>query len=214
VPKPIPKLEVASPETVFSLANELNTIGLFVGTGTDTKGAPVFELERPMTRLESLAVILRLLGLESAADKAENANPFKDVPEWGEKTTAYAYSIGLTFGVNDEHTLFAPDRVITAKEFSAFLLRVLGFAEAKNDFTFEKALDKAVEVKLFSLVETAKFNKTEFLRAEAVVSISNALITYVKDSDSRLIDRLVSQGVISKESANGFTSSYQSIYKR
>jgi hypothetical protein len=165
--------------------------------------------------MESLAAILRLLGLEGEASRSGAENPFKDVPDWGGRIAAYAYSIGLAAGVDEEHTMFEPDRRVSAREFTAFLLRALGYREADGDFRFEESLQKAVEVNLYKLMESARLdNDSEYLRAEAVISIADALIARMKDSDSMLIDKLASQGVISKEAAEAFVKSYESSYKR
>ena len=112
-----------------SIADALYKLGLFVGTGTDAEGKPIFELERQPTRLEALALIIRLMGLEKDAFAFTGANRFTDVPGWGERYAAYGYHIGITVGVNDERTLFAPNRQVTAHEFTTFLLRVLGYSE-------------------------------------------------------------------------------------
>jgi hypothetical protein len=212
-PKPIPNLTVASAETTYEIANQLYFMGLFEGTGNDAENAPVFELERSMSRIESLALIIRLLGLEDAASKSSVRNPFLDVPLWGEKTAAYAYSIGLVVGINQEHTILAADRLISAKEFSALLLRVLGYHESSGDFSFDQAVEKAVAVNLYKLIEPAKLKGSEMLRGEAVVAIADALISYTKSADTRLIDKLVTDGAVNKDAADGFISSYDKVKK-
>jgi hypothetical protein len=212
-PEPIPGFAAVSAEAAYGLANQLRYMGLFAGTGQNEDGAPKFELERPLSRLESLAILLRLLGLESAASKSTAANPFRDVPAWGDRTAAYAYEIGLTVGINQEHTLYAPDRLISAKEFTAFLLRALGYRESANDFKFDQALDKAAAAELYKLVEPAKLKGTEFLRAEAVIAISDALLAYQKNSTLRLIDKLQADNVIEKDAASDFVAVYSKTKK-
>jgi hypothetical protein len=59
---------------------------------------------------------------------------------WGDRYAAYAFNAGITTGVNNEHTLFASDRSVTFQEFTALLLRVLGYSEAKGDFIYEQAI--------------------------------------------------------------------------
>jgi hypothetical protein len=215
-PEPaIPGLSITTPQVATSVANELYKIGLFVGTGTDTAGNPVFELDRPLTRLEALAVLIRLLGLDEDVAKSDAANPFTDVPEWGERIAAYAYSIGLTVGINQEGTLFGSERLATQQEFTAFLLRILGYSELAGDFDFSEARRKAVEVNLYKTSESASLNSDDqTLRAEAVISIADALSTQLKDSSNKLIDRLVEQKAISREAADQFMASIQSIYPK
>jgi hypothetical protein len=218
-PKPtpaalIPQLSVVTAQTANDLARELFSLSLFVGTGKDTLGNPTFELEKPLTRLESMALVLRLLGLEETANKYKGVNPFTDVDAWGDRIAAYGYNIGITVGINEEHTLFAANRNVTLQEFTAFLLRVLAYSESKGDFEYVDALNKAIEVSLFSDAEVAKFSKDKFIRAESVVALVNALLSKVKGSDARLIDRLVEQKVISKEAADLFIKNVKAIYPR
>jgi hypothetical protein len=202
------------PSIAPSLAAELYKIGLFVGTGNDSLGNPVFELERPMTRLESLTLIIRLLGLEEAS-KSASARRFTDVPDWGIKTVEYAYDIGLTVGVNDEHSLFAPDRLVTLKEFSAFMLRVLGYMEKSNDFAYAEAVAKAIELGLFANMEIKQAAQDEsYIRGNAVVTMVEALFTSLKNSDSLLIDKLVEQGAIKEEEVGPFVAAVESLTKK
>jgi hypothetical protein len=187
------------------LAQELFKLDLFVGTGTTPNGTPAFELERSLTRLEGLALVIRLIGLEDEANAYDGPNPFKDVSSWGEKMAAYAYNAGITVGVNDEHSLFDPDRPLTYHEFTAFLLRVLGYSEGKGDFAYAKAFDKAVDAGLYQSGEVSAISKADgYLRGDAVVCVVEALLTYIKDSDETLIDKLVSGGKLSRTEADSF----------
>jgi hypothetical protein len=213
-PSPIPNYTVTTAATVTSLALELFKVNLFVGTGADSSGNPVFELERPLTRLESLAIVIRLLGLEEEALSSTVPNPFKDVPSWGDRIAAYAYSIGLTFGIDDEHTLFASDRLATPQEFTAFLLRILGYREATGDFEYSEALRKAMEVGLFKELELGGITEDEmFLRAEAVIAIVDVLRSSLKGSSTKLIDQLVSQGSIGKDSADALIAIVNQLHQ-
>jgi hypothetical protein len=211
---PIHALAVTDAQTAYSLAKELFSLNLFVGTGLDLYGQPKFELDRPLTRLESLALVIRLLGLEETANNYKGVNPFTDAASWGDRTAAYAYSIGITFGVNDDHTLFAGDRKVTLQEFTAFLLRVLAYSEAKGDFLYSDALKKAIEVDLFTSLEANKLGNGDFIRAESVVALADALMAKSKGSDLRLIEKLAEQKVISKEQSEAFISNVSKIYVR
>jgi hypothetical protein len=162
-----------------------------------------------------LAILIRLLGLEDTAAKSTAPNPFKDVPEWGDRIAAYAYSIGLTVGINEERTLFGSNNVATPQELAAFLLRILGYHESEGDFQFSQAREKAVEVELYKPSESEALGRDNVtLRAEAVISIADALLAKIKNSDSRLIDKLVEEKTISKEAAESFTRSIASLYAR
>ena len=63
-------------------ADALYALGLFQGAGTDSDGAPVFELGRAMTRSEAVTMLVRLLGRENEALSGKWETPFTDVPAW------------------------------------------------------------------------------------------------------------------------------------
>ncbi|NMA34537.1 MAG: hypothetical protein GX940_08325 [Clostridiaceae bacterium] len=60
----------------------LYELGLFRGTGTDSSGAPVFELDRSPTRAEALVMLIRLMGLEQEALNSDYPHPFEDTKAW------------------------------------------------------------------------------------------------------------------------------------
>jgi hypothetical protein len=133
----------------------------------------------------------------------------------GREDTAYAFSIGLTVGINGEHTLLGSEMLATPQDFAASLLRILGYSESNGYFEYAQARSKAIDVGLFTVFESAAVNSNgSTLRAEAVICISNALITYLKDSDVRLIDKLVEQKSISRQAADAFVKSVSAIYHR
>lgn len=66
--------------------------------GTDSDGAPVFELGRAMTRSEAVTMLVRLLGRENEALSGKWETPFTDVPAWAEPYVGLAYENGLTTG--------------------------------------------------------------------------------------------------------------------
>jgi len=197
-PTPLPN------EDEVSVADALFRLGLFVGTGTDADGNPVFELNRPPTRLEALALVIRLMGLQNEAIAFTGDNRFTDVPGWGNHYVAFGYSIGITVGVNEERTLFAPNRQVTTHEFTTFLLRVLGYSEADGDFIFEEAMQKASIIGFFSPFGIARISTDNFLRDHAVHAMANALLTQPKGSNEYLLYRLANQGVYSREDADWF----------
>jgi hypothetical protein len=155
--------------------------------------------------MEALSLALRLLGLQAEASKHAGANPFRDVPAWADRMAAYAYSLGLTCGVNDDHTLFDPDSHATCLEFSAFLLRALGYKEKNGDFEFSQAFAKGAQVGLYSDDDYEELRSDDaFSRADAVMCLSNALLSEVNGSGAALIDILVENDVVSQNEANSF----------
>jgi hypothetical protein len=177
---------------------------LLAGTGTGADGKPNFDLDKKLTRLESLALVIRLMGLEEESRAYTGTNTFNDVPEWGDRYAAFGYQAGITAGINSEHTLFAPDRQVTFQEFTAFLLRVLGYTEANGDFKYEYAIRKADEIKLFDPYELNRISTDNFLRQNAVFEMVDLLMTKAKGSEELQIDLLAKKGTFSKEDAKSF----------
>jgi uncharacterized protein YegL len=185
----------------------LHKLGLLAGTGTGADGKPNFDLDKKLTRLESLALVIRLMGLEEESRAYTGTNTFNDVPEWGDRYAAFGYQAGITAGINSEHTLFAPDRQVTFQEFTAFLLRVLGYTEANGDFKYEYAIRKADEIKLFDPYELNRISTDNFLRQNAVFEMVDLLMTKAKGSEELQIDLLAKKGTFSKEDAKWFVDS-------
>jgi RHS repeat-associated protein len=177
-------------------ADALFKLGLLAGTDASK---PVYELEKELSRMESLAFAIRLMGLEKEAQGFTGANTFTDTPAWGDKYSAYALSIGLTVGVNEAHTLFEPDRPVTVGEFSAFLLRVLKYREQDNDFAFEDAAAKAETVGI--LTKSSLSGARNATRGFAVVMMLNALFAYENRSNAKLLDSLVKEGAVAEAGA-------------
>jgi hypothetical protein len=181
-------------------AVQLYNLGLFVGYGNDADGQPVFGLDQRLTRMEALAIVMRLMGLESEAEAYTGDIPFTDVPYWGYGYAGVAYSLGLTVGVDDAHTLFDPGADVTATQFSAFMLRALQYTEAGGDFSYAGALDKAKDIGLI----TDGINTGEFVRGDAVIEMANALVSNINNSGLTLIDQLAVRNIISGEQATAF----------
>jgi hypothetical protein len=170
---------------------------LFVGTGNDAVGNPVYSLDRNLTRIDALVLIIRLFGTEKVALEFDGANPFKDVPDWAERYASYAFSSGITVGVNSEHTLLDPGRNVTYKEFTAFLLRALNYFEAQGDFEFDLALEKALEIQLYNSISV--YGQSNFLRGNAAEAMVRALLTPLKSTETGLLESLVQRGAIDKK---------------
>ncbi len=98
------------------------------------------DLLKPLSRIETAAMLLRALGESEDADTS-SAQVFTDVApnHWGYGAAQNAYSLGLIYGVGDN--LFAPDKKVTATEFSSMVLRAIG----ENDFDWQSATDILIE---------------------------------------------------------------------
>ena len=188
-------------ERVEVLAMEFYKLGLFLGTSTGSE--PIFDLDQPLTRLQALVLTIRLQGLEEEALAFEGDNPFDDVPDWGAAYAAFAFAQGITNGTSPD--TFSPNDLVTCQQFTAFLLRTLGYSEKDGDFEYDDTLKYAQLIELISAEQLADLGEGVFLRGNAVVEMVLALMTLVKDSDNvRLINTLIDAGVITQEEAVAF----------
>jgi len=205
---PLPAL----PYDQLLCANALHKLGLFLGTAPDAE-IPVFELDGSLTRIQALVLVIRLLGLEKDALAYNGENNFTDVPKWAWQYAAYAYKNGITTGINQEGTLFAPSRGITLHEFTAFILRVLDYNEKDGDFIYADALIKALEVGLYNESRLELLKAGQFIRGYAVISMVEAMLTYLKDSTDTLIETLVKKELFSEDDAKAFILEISIIVK-
>jgi spore germination protein YaaH len=94
--------------------------GWMLGTAADT-----FAPDAALTRAEAATIIVRALGLESAA---ASGAAFKDVPatHWASQNIAIAQQNGLMQGISNDR--FAPDQSMTREQMSVLLFRALKLA--------------------------------------------------------------------------------------
>ncbi len=164
-------------------ADSLNTLGLFNGTD---KG---YELEKPLTRLEALIMLIRLSGKEIDAlyPEEELTHPFTDSPEWadGSLYMAYGYQNKLTSGVSE--TLFAPNNEASLQMYVTFVLRALGYTDNENGTVWDnwEAWGTAAGV------INAETRRDKFVRGDAVIISRAALDAKLAGTDKTLKDQLV-----------------------
>lgn len=119
-------------------ADKLASLNLFRGTGDG------YALEAAPSRMQGLIMLIRLLGLEEDALACTDPNPFTDVSGTGDRYAAYAYAHGLTKGTGA--ATFTPARALSAGNYVTFLLRALGYDDAKGDFVPSQPLTTAERV--------------------------------------------------------------------
>lgn len=180
------------------LAGELNTLGLFKGTGTGADGMPDYELDRAPTRIEALVMLARLLGKEPEALKGGRNSPFTDVADWAAPYVGYAYESGLTRGVSD--TLFSPDEPVGSAEYLTFVLRALGYRDGSDgglftgDFLWNRPFALATCCKILPL----EADTVTFLRRDAVLISYAALTATMKGTGQTLAEKLVEGGAFTQ----------------
>lgn len=100
-------------DAVLAVANR----GWMLGTAAD-----LFAPDAALTRAEAATIIVRALGLQSAA---AGSRSFKDVPatHWAYQDIQIAKQSGLLQGISDDR--FAPDQIMTREQMSMLLSRAL-----------------------------------------------------------------------------------------
>lgn len=173
-------------------ATAMKELGIFKGTN---KG---LELDRQPTRAEGLVMFIRMLGAEQDALSRTYYHPFTDVPDWADHYVGYAYSCGLTSGISS--TNFGAGNLISAGEYVTFILRALGY-DASADFSWETAIEKAVEIHLVTDTEAERLRSQKATRSTMVDLSWSALTQPFKDSTGILASDLIDKGVFTMEQA-------------
>ena len=95
------------------------------------------------------------------------------------------------------------------------MLRVLGYNEKLGDFEYADTLAFALEVVLYTSRVMEEFSDDDFLRADAVIAMVNALLTLIKDSgNTTLIDTLIERGLFSIDAVDEFIANIALINER
>ena len=175
------------------ISDKLKELNLFLGT------AAGYELDKPLTRAQAAAIIVRLMGEETAVLQADYPdNPFSDVPDdhWAKNYILWCYENDITKGTGED--TFSPERIIASEEFLTLLMRVLGYESEPAT-----SLGDSITVTLFSSDYADRLEDSEeFVRGDAVDIIDKALITPLNTPEPILLaDKLVEKEVFTQEQA-------------
>lgn len=184
----VPSAFAASDEAVQA-ANALYTLGLFNGTGTDTNGNPIYDLDRAPTREEAITMLIRLMGKESDAKGYNWEMPFTDVSGWAKPYVGAAYSWGLTSGTSE--TTFGGKQKVSAMQYLTFVLRALDYEDG-TDFQWDKAWKLSDEIGVTSGQYTSDRSIT---RGELAIISAKAVSAPMKNYGI-LLDEMLNEGVI------------------
>lgn len=177
----------AKNEKAETAAQELYNLGLFSGTGSDSNGNPIFELERAPTRHEAVTMLVRLLGKEGEAKTKTWSTPFTDVAEWAKPYVGYAYANGLTNGISAN--TYGGSQIINDTQFITFVLRALGY-QSGTDFDWARAWEFS---DIIGLTNGEYNGRSQFSRGDVAIISLNALSTKLKGQDITLYDAYHSQ---------------------
>ena len=174
-------------------ADTLSGLGVVNGTGSG------YALDAVPTRVQAAAILVRLAGMEAQAKKGSYASKFTDVPAWATGTVAFAAAKGWVKGTAAD--TFSPNAPVSANAWFAFLLRMLGYSDAKGDFAVSDAALFARRIGLTSR-DYYTGDKT-FTRGELFRIAADALSFRYKGSDDTVLDRLISRGAVTRQQAAG-----------
>lgn len=181
-------LQAASVKSFEQEAAQLREWGLFHGTNRG------FELDRAPTRTEAIVMLVRLLGKEEEArHNPDLSHPFTDVPAWADRAVAYAYENGLTSGVSA--TQFGAHDPVTAPQYSAFVLRALGYDDRGGDFDWREAA-RVIERLGLGAKERYESFDGPFLRGHVADISYHALFLGMKEQETTLLEKLVEEEVL------------------
>jgi len=172
-------------------AYALKELGIFNGREDG------FALEEKPNRVEAAVVLLRLIGKEQEALAENIPNNFSDVPDWADAQIGYLYQNGLIKGMSE--TTFG-NNPIDFDQMMTLILRALGYSEAANDFVWNEAAQKSVELSVLTSRAYAEISYAEdFTRKDLATCMFYALQATVKDSDQTLIKSLKNNSVFTED---------------
>ena len=176
----------AADSTAEDAVNHLYELGLLRGTGTDSDGNPIFDLEKPMDRHSAVTMLVRLLGKEEEALSGKWEIPFTDVAPWAKPYVGYAYANGLTTGTGT--TTFGGTAPVTTAQYLTFVLRALGYS-SESDFLWSSpwALSNAIGL---TDGRYSAANNNEFTRGDMAIISADALDVNVKDRTETLAKKI------------------------
>lgn len=183
----------ATSETVYDTdAVRLNRMGLFLGTGQG------FYLEGTIDRLQGAALFIRLMGEEAEALSERNDHPFRDVPAgWASPYVGQMFDRGYSRGISD---IVYGTGGMTADQFSAYILRALGYQESGGDFVWSQSLKTLRDLGIITPEDYGRISRGTFTRDYAVRLASAALDATLKNQDKTLYEKLLDQGAITAHS--------------
>ena len=185
-----------------ALAGQLQALGLFRGVGEGEDGSADFALDRSLSRVEGVTLLVRALGKGAEAEGYPKTHPFTDVPTWADGYVSWAYDQGLTKGTSE--ATFGSADTATGEMYLTFLLRALGYSEGpgwtegnawqRGDFSWESPWALAAQCGILPMEAEWR----DILRADAVSLTAAALYAPCKDGQTTLAQRLIAQGAFTQ----------------
>lgn len=203
------RLESSAATDYFALADALNAMGIFKGTGVEVGSG--YMLEAGTDRLSGLVMFIRMIGEDQAALSYQGPNPFSDLTGWGERYGAYAYAKGYAKGYTGANgkLCYGPYAPMGATEYMTIVLRALGYKDGGDapDFQWNASLPAALDLRILTPKEHKQLTEQPFTRAQvAYLSFFN-LSARKKDGSGTLLDDLIATGSIDRRTAQSIINS-------
>jgi len=180
-------------------AQVLNKLGMLTG---DEKGN--YNLSSKLKRGEAATFIIKLMGKNDYVlrNKVKYINTgFSDVKptDWYAAYVGFCKENSIVSGLGNKK--FGPKQDVTEKAYLTMTMKVLGYTS--EDFTWGNVYQKAFEIGLVTdeSYKNKKDDNKNFTREDVVNAIDKSLGLKIKDTDTSLVTKLVTDGVISQEKA-------------
>lgn len=180
-------------------ADDLFIQGLFYGTEQG------YELDRGLNRQEAVALLVRLVGRETAALNGNYHSSFPDTALWATGYVGYAEQTGLVSGYPDG-LLGALDPV-TAEQYLTFALRALGYSDVAGDFAWFDPWTLALQL---GLAESKNEFSAPLTRGAAALISRRALDIPMKATDMPLREYLE----MAEQNKEDFSLTPAQIYRK
>lgn len=184
----ITSVKVSPEVTEQEAAQRLSYLGLLSGSGWKD-GKIDFELERNITKLETLILTVRMLGVETEVLENPAEHPYTDVPDWGSAYVGYFYQNGVF--AEAESAEFLPDNDVSSEEFLTLMLYALGYSVRVEEYN--PALFGISGLRAGICTEL----KETVTRGDAVMMMFRTLNATMKDSDKLLSQVLLEAEALS-----------------
>ena len=180
----ITSVKVSPEVTEQEAAQRLSYLGLLGGSGWKD-GKIDFELDRNITKLESVILTARMLGVETELLENPCEHPFTDVPDWGSAYVGYFYQNGVFD--ESESTEFLPDNDVSSEEFLTFMFYALGFTSQMEEYNSAMAGVSGLRAGICTEL------KDSLTRGDAAMMLFRTLNATMNGSD-----QLLSQALLEK----------------
>lgn len=142
-------------------------------------------IDKELKRQDAVVILTRLMGKEADALATTAEASFSDIAiDYYKPFLAFAEANKWVEGKGDKK--FGFNDIVTVKEFTAMLLRALGYDTTGDNYA--KVMDLAKDLKLFNGVTLKEDDK--LVRGNAFILMNNTLETNPKGEDKALVYKL------------------------